>query len=196
MYLLEEDFIKLTSLYNSLLNLLKKEFINNYQVTIENAISYIHNFYLQLQIKSSDTFIPPLYNLPSDGILSLYGFQICRYTNILLFDFLNILELNPIIQYIYIDNKNDWHQVNAINANHVVVCIFQNNNKLFLDLHNNIYFNDDLTLINIPSQITVQNLLYIPILKDINDIINKYINAQKLGIKHYFLIKKRLHLSL
>lgn len=186
MYLLEEDFIKLTSLYNSLLNLLKNEFTNYYQVTIKNAISYIHNFYLQLQVKSSDTFIPPLYNLPSDGILSLYGFQICRYTNILLFDFLNILGLNPIIQYIYIDNKNDWHQVNAINANHVVVCILKNNNKLFLDLHNNIYFNDDLTLINIPSQITVQNLLYIPILKDINDIINKYINAQKLGIKHLY----------
>lgn len=186
MYLLEEDFIKLTSLYNSLLNLLKNEFTNYYQVTIENVISYIHNFYLQLQVKSSDTFIPPLYNLPSDGILSLYGFQICRYTNILLFDCLNILILNPIIQYIYIDNKNDWHQVNAINANHVVVCILKNNNKLFLDLHNNIYFNDDLTLINIPSQITVQNLLYIPILKDINDIINKYINAQKLGIKHLY----------
>lgn len=186
MYLLEEDFIKLTSLYNSLLNLLKTEFTNYYQVTIENAISYIHNFYLQLQVKSSDTFIPHFYNLPSDGILSLYGFQICRYTNILLFDFLNILELNPIIQYIYIDNKNDWHQVDAINANHVVVCILKNNNKLFLDLHNNIYFNDNLTLINIPSQITVQNLLYIPILKDINDIINKYINAQKLGIKHLY----------
>lgn len=107
MYLLEEDFIKLTSLYNSLLNLLKNEFTNYYQVTIENAISYIHNFYLQLQVKSSDTFIPHFYNLPSDGILSLYGFQICRYTNILLFDFLNILGLNPIIQYIYIDNKND-----------------------------------------------------------------------------------------
>lgn len=186
MYLLDEDYTKLATLYNSLLNLLKNEFTNYYQVTIENAISYIHNFYLQLQVKSSDTFIPPLYNLPSDGILSLYGFQICRYTNILLFDFLNILELNPIIQYIYIDNKNDWHQVNAINANHVVVCILKNNNKLFLDLHNDIYFNDDLTLINIPSQITVQNLLYIPILKDINDIINKYINAQKLGIKHLY----------
>lgn len=78
MYLLEEDFIKLTSLYNSLLNLLKKEFINNYEITIANAISYIHNFYLQLQVKSSDTLIPHLYNLPSDGILSLYGFQICR----------------------------------------------------------------------------------------------------------------------
>lgn len=59
MYLLEEDFIKLTSLYNSLLNLLKKEFINNYEITIANAISYIHNFYLQLQVKSLDTFIPP-----------------------------------------------------------------------------------------------------------------------------------------
>ena len=177
MYLLDEYYTKLATLYNSILNLLKNEFTNYYQVTIENAISYIHNFYLQLQVKSSDTFIPPLYNLPSDGILSLYGFQICRYTNILLFDFLNILELNPIIQYIYID---------AINSNHVVVCIFQNNNKLFLDLHNNIYFNDDLTLINIPSQITVQNLLYIPILKDINDIIHKYINAQKLGIKHLY----------
>ena len=180
MYLLDENYTKLATLYNSILNLLKNEFTNYYQVTIENAISYIHNFYLQLQVKSSDTF------LPSDGILSLYGFQICRYTNILLFDFLNILELNPIIQYIYIDNKNDWHQLNAINANHVVVCILKNNNKLFLDLHNNIYFNDDLTLINIPSQITVQNLLYIPILKDINDIINKYINVQKLGIKHLY----------
>ena len=186
MYLLDENYTKLATLYNSILNLLKTEFTNYYQVTFENAISYIHNFYLQLQVKSSDTFIPPLYNLPSDGILSLYGFQICRYTNILIFDFLNILGLNPIIQYIYIDNKNDWHQVNAINANHVVVCILKNNNKLFLDLHNNIYFNDDLTLINIPSQISVQNLLYIPILKDINDIINKYINAQKLGIKHLY----------
>ena len=48
MYLLEEDFIKLTSLYNSLLNLLKNEFTNYYQVTIENVISYIHTFYLQL----------------------------------------------------------------------------------------------------------------------------------------------------
>ncbi len=107
MYLLDEDYTKLATLYNSLLNLLKTEFINNYEITIANAISYIHNFYLQLQVKSSDTFIPHFYNLPSDGILSLYGFQICRYTNILLFDFLNILGLNPIIQYIYIDNKND-----------------------------------------------------------------------------------------
>ena len=186
MYLLDEDYTKLAALYNSILNLLKTEFTNYYQVTIENAISYIRNFYLQLQAKSSDTLIPSIYNLPSNAILSLYGFQICRYTNILLFDFLNILGLNPIIQYIYIDNNNDWHQVNAINANHVVVCIFQNNNKLFLDLHNNIYFHDDLTLINIPSQIAVQNLLYIPILKDINDIIDKYINVQILGIKHLY----------
>lgn len=47
MYLLDEDYTKLATLYNSLLNLLKTEFINNYEITIANAISYIHNFYLQ-----------------------------------------------------------------------------------------------------------------------------------------------------
>ena len=52
--------------------------------------------------------------------------------------------------------------------------------------YNNSYFKDNLTLINIPSWIVVQNSLFIPILKDINDIIDKYINAQKLGIKHLY----------
>ena len=186
MYLLDEDYFELTTLYNSLLNSLKNDFINNYEVTLENALAYIQDFYAKLPNLTSETINLSIYNIPSNGILSLYGFQLCRYTNILLYDFLNILNMSPIKQYIYIDDNNDWHQVNITDANHIVICIIQNENKLFLDLYNNIYFRDNLAPITIPDKIFVTNSQVFEELDSITSLMNKYINAIKLGIKHLY----------
>lgn len=98
MYLLDKDYLELTTLYNSLLNLLKNEFINNYEVTLENALAYIQYFYAKLPNITFTTKIPSIYNIPSYDILSLYGFKLCWYTNILLYDLLNILNMSPIKQ--------------------------------------------------------------------------------------------------
>lgn len=77
MYLFDEDYFELTTLYNSLLNSLKNDFINNYEVTLENALAYIQDFYAKLPNLTSTTKTQSIYIIPSNGILSLYGFQLC-----------------------------------------------------------------------------------------------------------------------
>ena len=190
MWLSEEDFERINSLYKTMLSLLKQEFISQNNINIKNALEYINTFYSKVLLENNvDSNLPIIYNLPSDGIFSLCGYQVCRNTNTFLFDFLNELNFNPIIQYIYIDENNDWHKVNANSANHLVVCITYHDSKLFLDLYNGLYFDSKLKPIIIDNSVNISELAYSKQIEDIRNVIDKYKVLHSLGINHTYLYK-------
>lgn len=188
MELLKDDYEKLKFLYKDVLNLLKQDFIFQRSININSALGYIDSFYSEVLLNDN---ITPLCicNLPSDGILSLYGYQVCRTTNIFLYDFLKKLDLNPFIQYIYIDKNNDWHIVDANSANHLVVCIIDNGLKLFLDLYNRLYFYSNLKEVDICNDVNISKLKYAKSIKEIIDTLDKYKTLQDIGIKHIYSYK-------
>ena len=115
MELLDEDNIKINLLYKCILNSLKEEFKIKSINDLKGTISYINSFYDKL-IEQKNSVEPKLYNLSSYGVLSLCGYQICRNTNMLLYDILKKLNFNPSIQYIFVDNNNDWYKVKKIKS--------------------------------------------------------------------------------
>ena len=139
MELLEEDLNELNFLYENILILLKEKFILNNTLNLKNALEFISCFYSKLLIFNNTNKEPPfISNLPSNGILSICGYQRCRIANKFLYDFLNKLNLNPTLQYIYTDENNVWHIVSPINANHLIVAINFNNQTYYLDLYNEV----------------------------------------------------------
>lgn len=190
MWLSEEDFERINSLYKTILSLLEQDFISKNNINIKNALEYINAFYSKMLLENNvDSNSPTIYNLPSNGILSLCGYQVCRNTNAFLYDFLKELNLKPIMQYIYIDENNDWHKVNASSANHLIVCIVDAGSKVFLDLYNGLYFDSELETISIDNSINIDKLIYRKPVKDIRNVINKYKILQKLEIKHVYSYK-------
>lgn len=190
MWLSEEDFEKINFLYKNILSLLKQEFISKNDINIKNALGYINSFYSKILLESNvDINSPILYNLSSDGILSLCGYQVCRNTNVFLYDFLEELNFKPTIQHIYVDKSNDWHRVDASSANHLIVCITDVSSKLFLDLYNGLYFNSELETISINNNIDINTLIYQKPIEDIKNVIEKYKVLQNIGIKNTYSYK-------
>lgn len=190
MEMLDEDIEIIDILYRKILNLLKHELVKEKEINLENALEYISSFYSKLLIPTSNkNQSPSLYNLTSDGVLSLCGYQVCRNTNTFLYDFLKELDLEPIIQYIYIDENNDWHRVKANSANHLVVSITNNNKDLFLDLYSGLYFDSNLERIDINNNMNINKEIYEKSLKELNEIIKKYQTLQSLGVRHVYSYK-------
>ena len=189
MYISDEDIEIIDTLYKEILSLLKQELLKEREIDLKNALEYISSFYSELLIpKSNNNLSPSLYNLTSDGVLSLCGYQVCRNTNTFLYDFLKELNLKPKIQYIYIDENNDWHRVRASYANHLVVCITSDNQELVLDLYNRLYFNSNLEIIDIDNKININKEIYKESIEE-SKIINKYKTLQGYGTKYVYSCK-------
>lgn len=191
MELLEEDLNELNFLYENILILLKEKFILNNTLNLKNALEFISCFYSKLLIFNNTNKEPPfISNLPSNGILSICGYQRCRIANKFLYDFLNKLNLNPTLQYIYTDENNVWHIVSPINANHLIVAINFNNQTYYLDLYNEFYFDSNFKLIELDNKnIDIDDLLQHKYFQQIMEIISIYAKNAELGIKHIYSYK-------
>lgn len=183
-YLLKRDKDKIYSLYNDILNDIVRDIINNCIYNLKDIIGYIHSLF-DIYINESDNITPFICDIPSDGVYALLGSNICRYKNIFLYDILNKLNYNVEKQYINVDDRTWYRLDNASGATHVVVKMLYNNEELYLDLTNRIYFNDKLEYINIDKYngLIDFNINKINIL---DNIIEFYRVHERLGVEHIY----------
>ena len=183
-YLLNKHKDKLYNTYNDILNEITKDIINNKIDNMEDIISYIHSFF-DIYIEYDNDIIPYICDIPSDGLFALLGNNICRNMNKFLYDILSKLNYKVELQYIKIDNDTWYRLDNSRGANHIVVKILYNNEILYLDLTNRLYFNDKLEFIDINKYNGIININTDKI--DILDnIIDFYRVHEKLGVEHVY----------
>lgn len=183
-YLLKKDKNKLYNLYNDILNDIVRDIINNKIDDLNSIIGYIHNIF-DIYISESDNITPYICDIPSDGIYALLGSNICRYKNIFLYDLFNKLMFNVKKQYISIDDRTWYRLDNCYGANHIVVKMIYNNEELYLDLTNRIYFNDKSEFMNINKYSNTININNDKI-NELDDIIEFYRVYERLGVEHIY----------
>lgn len=190
MKVLDTDLTEITKLYNNFIKMMVKDFYNNYSVSINNAASFIIQLYKEVIVINKNEQCPDIDYLSSLGVYCLYGYQVCRTTNSFLNDFMNEIGLDAKLKPILIDEKNDWHIVDLIHANHVVVNIKNNKTNLFLDLNNDLYFesiNGEITNFSFENkQIVLDYNKYTEIINQVQNILNKYLLYKDLGIERVY----------
>lgn len=126
------------------------EIKNAYKIILLNLKSYLQQYDLKCELECSKIFLNMLHNgffcmnkainfdnnfnyleLPSEisqGVQVMYGICCCRHSTEFLYDLLCILNFNPSLIYIWIDNDGIWHKVNPAiqKANHQAILL---NNK-------------------------------------------------------------------
>ena len=190
MKIVDTDLIKVKELYNQFIKLMVKDFNDNYDVNIENALAFIAQFYKELISNIKREKHPEVSNLPSLGIYCLCGFNVCRTTNTLSYDFLNEIGFDLHLQFVHIDENNDWHIGKNMYANHVVVCIDKKASTIYFDLVNDLCFetvNDKINVISIDSKdIKIDYDNYKEIINQISNTLDKYLLYENLGIERVY----------
>lgn len=183
-YLLNKDKDIVYNLYNDILNDIVRDIINNEINDLNGIISYIHSLF-DIYISESNNNITSICDIPSDGIYALLGSNKCRFKNMFLYDLLIKLNYNVDKQYINVDGRT-WYRLDNIDgANHLVVKMLYNNEELYLDLANRIYFNDKLEFININKYNNVIKFNNDKI-NILDDIIEFYRVHERLGVEHIY----------
>ena len=169
MKILDKDLSEIDNLYDKFIKMMIESFNNNYGVNIQNALSFINQIY-------------------KDLIYSLYGFQVCRTTNSMLYDFMKGIGLDVTLKTVFIDDNGDWHIVKPIIANHVVVNM-KDGNKYF-DLYNDLFVEKDNGKINTievdNKRVKIDYSKYEEIISRISDILDRYLLLEKLGIEKVY----------
>ena len=68
----------------------------------------------------------------------------------------------------------------------MVVCLDNQDKKLFLDLYNGLYFDDSLISLDVDDNVDIDENKYIELIKSIKNIINKYSSLQSLGVNFVY----------
>ena len=193
MKILDEDLFKINNLYNQFIKIMVEDFNDNNDVSIKNALSFVNQIYKDLVVNNKKENYPNIDYISNLGIYSLYGFQVCRTTNKMLYDFMKELGFDVNMKTVLIDENNDWHIVEPIFANHVVVNIKDKKSDKFFDLNSDIYFENidgAISIINIDEQtLKIDYSQYKKIINEINKILDKYLLLEKLGIERVYTYK-------
>ena len=143
MKILDNDLSKIDNLYDKFIKMMIESFNNNYGVNIQNALSFINQIYKDLIVTNKREKYPSIDYIKSLGVYSLYGFQVCRTTNNMLYDFMKGIGLDVTLKTVFIDDNGDWHIVKPIIANHVVVNMEDGKINKYFDLYNDLFVEKD-----------------------------------------------------
>lgn len=124
----------------------------------------------------------------SDGVHITLGISCCRHVNTFLYDILKELDYSPSLIYIFIDENNEWHRTDAINANHVVVSVKYHEKEFICDVANNFIsqiINNDLTTQKLNYESSLEYFEDDNI-NEISKILKKYYQYRNLGIKRIY----------
>lgn len=199
LYFVDDDIKKIQDAYKMiLLNL--KDYFEQYDVNDEISYSKIffsmlHNGFFSVNgtINFDNNYdYLELSSEISQGVQVMYGICCCRHTSEFLYDLLCILNFNPSLIYIWIDNDTGlWHKVNPAieKANHQAVLL---NNKYIIDPANKFILqrqiNGKLNLIDSEYHDYLKNYQENNIAV-IADILKKYYTYKDLGIKNVYSYK-------
>lgn len=188
MKILDKDLSEIDNLYDKFIKMMIESFNNNYCVNIQNALSFINQIYKDLIITNKREKYPIIDYIKSLGVYSLYGFQVCRTTNNMLYDFMKGIGLDVTLKTVFIDDNGDWHIVKPIIANHVVVNM-KDGNKYF-DLYNDLFVEKDngkISTIEVDNKrVKIDYSKYEEIISRISDILDRYLLLEKQGIEKVY----------
>lgn len=178
-----------------LLNL--KDYLQHYNVRdvitySEIVINMLHDglFSMQRIIEFNNDY--DYLNLPfqvSQGVQVTYGVCCCRHATEFMYNLLCILNFNPSLLYVYIDDKSGcWHRVNPQeeNANHQVILI---DNQYIIDAVNRLILeingNGELHPINFNYDDYVDNY-HEDKIEVIGNVLEKYYTYKRLGVNSVY----------
>lgn len=134
------DIVSINNNYKELLLNLKAFLKDNKEKSAlsysNNIISMLHRGLLSMNgtiIFDNDYEYIGLPSKISNGVHVMCGICCCRHATSFLYDFLCILDFNPVLMYVLVDNEsNIWHKVDPSieMANHIVISL---NDKYILD---------------------------------------------------------------
>ena len=189
MKILDKDLLEINNLYSRFIEILSTDFRSNSDGSVQNALSFISGVYNNFINKKRD-ICPSIDNISSLGVYSLYGFQVCRTTNSMLFDFMKKVGFDVILKTILIDENEDWSVVEAIHANHMVVSMKSLKKSKYFDLFNGLFFEKEsgeirsIEIDEIKPKIDYSQ--YEVIINRISEILDKYLLLEKLGIEKVY----------
>ena len=189
MKILDKDLLEINNLYSRFIEMLSPDFRSNSDGSVQNALSFISGVYNNFINKKRD-ICPSIDNISSLGVYSLYGFQVCRTTNSMLFDFMKKVGFDVILKTILIDENEDWSVVEAIHANHMVVSMKSLKKSKYFDLFNGLFFEKEsgeiksIEIDEIKPKIDYSQ--YEVIINRISEILDKYLLLEKLGIEKVY----------
>ena len=186
----DNDLSEIDNLYDKFIKMMIESFNNNYGVNIQNALSFINQIYKDLIVTNKKEKYPSIDYIKSLGVYSLYGFQVCRTTNNMLYDFMKGIGLDVTLKTVFIDDNGDWYIVKPINANHVVVNMKDGKISKYFDLYNDLFVekdNDKISTIEVDNKrVKIDYSKYEEIISRISDILDRYLLLEKLGIEKVY----------
>ena len=190
MKILDNDLSEIDNLYDKFIKMMIESFNNNYGVNIQNALSFINQIYKDLIVTNKREKYPSIDYIKSLGVYSLYGFQVCRTTNNMLYDFMKGIGLDVTLKTVFIDDNGDWHIVKPIIANHVVVNMKEGKINKYFDLYNDLFVekdNDKISTIEVDNKrVKIDYSKYEEIISRISDILDRYLLLEKQGIEKVY----------
>ena len=190
MKILDNDLSEIDNLYDKFIKMMIESFNNNYGVNIQNALSFINQIYKDLIVTNKREKYPSIDYIKSLGVYSLYGFQVCRTTNNMLYDFMKGIGLDVTLKTVFIDDNGDWHIVKPIIANHVVVNMKDGKINKYFDLYNELFVEKDngkISTIDVDNKrVKIDYSKYEEIISRISDILDRYLLLEKLGIEKVY----------
>lgn len=190
MKILDNDLSKIDNLYDKFIKMMIESFNNNYGVNIQNALSFINQIYKDLIVTNKREKYPSIDYIKSLGVYSLYGFQVCRTTNNMSYDFMKGIGLDVTLKTVFIDDNGDWHIVKPIIANHVVVNMKDGKINKYFDLYNDLFVEKDngkISTIEVDNKrVKIDYSKYEEIISRISDILDRYLLLEKLGIEKVY----------
>ena len=190
MKILDKDLSEIDNLYDKFIKMMIESFNNNYGVNIQNALSFINQIYKDLIVTNKREKYPIIDYIKSLGVYSLYGFQVCRTTNNMLYDFMKGIGLDVTLKTVFIDDNGDWHIVKPIIANHVVVNMKEGKINKYFDLYNDLFVEKDngkISTIEVDNKrVKIDYSKYEEIISRISDILDRYLLLEKLGIEKVY----------
>ena len=189
MKILDKDLLEINNLYSSFIEMLSTDFRSNSDGSVQNVLSFISGVYNNFINKKRD-ICPIIDNISSLGVYSLYGFQVCRTTNNMLYDFMKGIGLDVTLKTVFIDDNGDWHIVKPISANHVVVNMNDGKINKYFDLYNDLFVEKDngkISTIEVDNKrVKIDYSKYEEIISRISDILDRYLLLEKLGIEKVY----------
>ena len=190
MKILDNDLSEIGNLYDKFIKMMIESFNNNYGVNIQNALSFINQIYKDLIVTNKREKYPSIDYIKSLGVYSLYGFQVCRTTNNMLYDFMKGIGLDVTLKTVFIDDNGDWHIVKPIIANHVVVNMKDEKINKYFDLYNDLFVEKDngkISTIEVDNKrVKIDYSKYEEIISRISDILDRYLLLEKHGIEKVY----------
>lgn len=190
MKILDNDLSEIDNLYDKFIKMMIESFNNNYGVNIQNALSFINQIYKDLIVTNKREKYPSIDYIKSLGVYSLYGFQVCRTTNNMLYDFMKGIGLDVTLKTVFIYDNGDWHIVKPISANHVVVNMKDGKINKYFDLYNDLFVEKDngkISTIEVDNKrVKIDYSKYEEIISRISDILDRYLLLEKLGIEKVY----------